>query len=474
MNLNIPHYYQRYLDKYPNQLINGLPLYGYEESNDGYNLETANAMFSFILPGISREYFVIRFYDDLALLIGRKEETSEDGALYQINIEDGDVLPAKLDISFNKYIDDANKWVDKLETAFERIEGYVEKKYDRKSKSSKISLKARNWKVVRSAVHDFIVALIAFRYNEQLNAMDVATFLVSDHPNYEPGHGIKAGLNMLFSSAYKSGSSFEIRFVCDAKGEKLENIPESIVEYANSIGVKINRKSTIINHEIGSKIYSHISGIDPSIEKIYFQTKEENNITIQGLCFLMNLRIWENHELKSILRNSSNPEGLLFGKVLPEDWDSFEAALQFGRNAITSTKFRNNIEILLEEFGGNSEIDSIEDYFTLSSSETVIIDSAVSNNIIKIEFGQEYIIFPRVRRFYLDQDIQEDLQHLGQIADHGKKVILIYSSEIEQKEKLIEQILLQTNLITVILPISVNELDEEIIKRMKRAKSLRT
>ena len=50
-------------------------------------------------------------------------------------------------------------------------------------------------------------------------------FLVPGLPNYEPGHGNEASLNMLFSAAYKSGSSFEIRFVSDAQGNKKKTFP---------------------------------------------------------------------------------------------------------------------------------------------------------------------------------------------------------------------------------------------------------
>ena len=472
MNLQIPDYYQDYLSKRSNQLINGFPLYGYDESPDGYNLETANMMFNLMQPNIAKEYLVIRFFDALALLI-HKASGKDD--LFQINIEEANDTIKKLNISFSQYMEQSIKWLENRKKYLERIEGFINKSHDRKSKKINTSLKARDWKVIRSAVHDFIVALVAFRYNEQFNAMDVAAFLVTDLPNYEPGHGIKAGLNMLFSAAYKSGSSFEIRFVSDAQGNKKENIPEPIIEFTNSIGVTLDKNESIITHEKGLKIYSHVSGVNANIEDIYNQIKGKNNISLQGLCFLSNLRIWENHEIKFVLTNSRNPEGLLFGKDLPENWNSYEIAIQLGRNIVAVTKFRNSIETLLEDVNGKSMIDSVEDHFILSLSEPVLIDITLKEDIIKIDSSQEYIVFPRVRRFYLEKDVQDDLQYLQQVAKKSdKKVILIYSSEIKQKKELTKRIEKQSDLITIVLPVIVNELDEEIIKSMKRAKSLRT
>lgn len=476
MDIELPSYYQEYIKDNPDKLINGLPLYSFKESSDGNDLVSANNLFSFVRPDLAKNYLVIRYFEDSALLISKKLIKNHDGDLFKINLEDT-TQPEKLNISFAEYIRQSKEWTEKRKTTIENIERVMGDKkfklYDRASKT--VPFKAKDWKVVRSAVHDFIVALVAFRYNERFNAIDVIAFLVTDHPNYEPGHGIRAALNIVFSAAYKIGSSFELRFVDDINGEKIQNIPDSIIEFAKKCNVNLNKKDSIIKHEDGLKIYSHVSGISLHLEGALKPTKIKDGISLQGLCFLSNLRLWETHEIKFVLTNSINPKGLLFGKDVPEDWGKFEAAIQYGRNIIAASKFKNSLETLLEDINGKTLIDSIEDYFIINLSHPVTIDTTIGEESKEIKAGIEYIIIPRVRRFYLRSDIEDDLKYLKMLMKKKKSpLILIYSMEVKNNNEIIEKLRSQSDLIVVVLPVIANEIDEEVIRRMKRAKSLRT
>jgi len=483
MTDEIPKYYLKYLQGRSNTIVNGLPLYGIEESKSEsyYDLNSANRLFSFLCPEFSKDYLVIRFFENLALLIRKKSNKIEDGDLFEINLEDSTNQLIKLNIPFNEYIRKTSKWDNKRNETLQRIEKLIienehkNKAYDRTSKKSKIPFKARDWKVIRSAVHDVIVALVAFRYNERRNAMDVAAFLVTDHPNYEYGHGIKAALNMLFSATYKSGSSFELRFVNDLYREKRAQIPDTIIEFAKKCNVHLSKTKSMISHEEGLTIYSYVSGVRSGLEKTLISTQTTNEISLQGLCFLSNLRIWEPHEIKFVLENASTPEGLLFGKDRPENWSLFEVSLQYGRNIIAVTKFRNSLENLLEEIKGKSIINSVEDYFTIKISQPVVVDTTIKEESKKIEADQEYILLPRIRRFYLQIDIDDDLEYTKFFNQKKRAIpILIYTTEVKSNSQLLNKLKSQTNVIVVVLPLIANELDDEVIKRMKRAKSLRT
>ena len=477
--LKVPQFYKEFIDNSPIFLINGLPLYGDVESVDGYDLVSANNLFSFVKPDIAKDYLVIRYFEDSALLISKKPTKNRDADLFKINLEDTTASPEQLSISFVDYIRQSKEWTEKLKTTHKRIESVMgdkkRKLYDRASKTSQVPFKAQDWKVVRSAVHDFIVSLVAFRYNEQFNAIDVIAFLVTDYPNYEPGHGIRAALNMVFSGAYKIGSSFELRFVSDINGKGTQSIPDSIIEFAKKCGMKLNKKETIIRHEEGLKIYSYVSGINLHLEGILKRTKTKNGISLQGLCFLSNLRIWEPHEIKFVLTNSTNPEGLLFGKDMPENWGKFEAAIQYGRNIIAATNFKNSLESHLNDVNGKALIDSIEDYFTINLSHPVTVDTTIGEESKEIEASIDYFMIPRVRRFYLQSDIDDDLEYLNLLMKKKKSpLVLIYSMEVKNNNEIIEKLKSQSDLLIVVLPVIANEIDDEVIKRMKRAKSLRT
>ena len=468
--MQIPKYYQKYLkERSDNLLINGLPLYGFE--NEGENLITANNLFELMRPDISAEHLVIRFSDVSALLIKRTGESDE---MYQINLLDINARIQNLDISFRDYVLKSQLWCENRKKILDQIKKQkITSEYNRKEckKKGPPKVKSRNWRVVRSAVHDYIVALVAFRYNEKFNSMEVSAFLVTDHPNYEQGHGIKAALNLLFSAAYKCGSLLEIKFVSDKKGTS-ENIPKIIIEFASTLGINILEIESIITHEIGLRLYTHISSLETNIEEIYNQTKKKNNFSLQGLCFLANLRIWELHEIKYVLSNSQNPEGLLFGKDMPENWNSFEVSIHLGRNIIATTNFLKSIEILLESINGKSFIDISNNNFILKVTHQIQINT-INTKSTFIEADLEYILIPRIRKIYLKQDIFDDLEYMNKLINEYSKIVVIYSQEMNQNEELINILNNQTDYIVIVLPIQLNELDDEVLKRMKKVKTLR-
>ena len=475
----IPSFYLEYLKADPNPIVNGLPLFGLNKSESEYDLISANSLFSFIHPSLSKDYLAIRFYEGSALLLKKKPVNKKDGKLFEIKLEDGNGKVVNLGILFSDYIRKTSQWDENRDETLEIIKGLIienkqkNKDYDRASKQSKVKFKARDWKIVRSAVHDLIVALVAYKYNEQLNSMEVAAFLATDHPNYEPGHGIKAALNMLFSAAFKSGSSLEIRFVNISDGRKKAQIPLAVVEFAKECNIQLDEAKSIIRHEVGLKLYSCVSGVSSDLEKTLENTKSRNGISLQGLCFLSNLRIWETHEIKFVMENVSKPEGLLFGKDLPENWGSFEVSLQYGRNVIAATKFRAGLENLLDEFVGKSIIESVGDYFTIKTTQAVSIDITIQEELEEIEADREYILIPRVRRFYLESEIDDDLRYASSHASDERASIIIYSLEVKNYPHLFDKFKHQTNSIIIVLPLITNELDDEVIKRMKRARLLR-
>jgi len=474
MRYLLPKYYQRFINEYPIAIVNGLPLYSNVESADGYDIESANDLIKFLKPDLPNHFIVIRYNEQRALLISNENIEIVDGALYEVDLAQQMSQPVSLDISFGEYVRTFNDWTDKLNNTLRTIKDHIERSEKNATESGKRSLKARNWKVVRSAVHDYIVALLVFRYNEEHNSMEVSSFIVTDHPNYERGHGLRAALNIIYSSAFKHGSSLEIRFVKDSSAKIKNAVPESIINFAALNGIKLDRKKSVLSHEVGLKIYTVISGGISEIKDVLENLKKKTNITLPALCFLSCLRIWETHEIKYILNNSLNPEGLLFGKVFPETWNLFEMAVQLGGNVIAVTMFRNNIETLLEEVNGKSIIDSIGDYFTLEVTKSLKADLiSFKCDTECINKKTKYIVLPRIRRMYLNEDIEKDLEYIDTCLT-GQKIVLIYTQEIKRSSITVEQLESRKNLSIYILPFSINELEEKVIKRMKRTKSLRT
>lgn len=75
------------------------------------------------------------------------------------------------------------------------------------------------------------------------------SFIATDHPDYEPGHGIKALTLLLLSDAYKNGASMEFRFTRydhNSQTRVKDRIPHQLVNLFNENGVTLSKKSKVL------------------------------------------------------------------------------------------------------------------------------------------------------------------------------------------------------------------------------------
>jgi hypothetical protein len=114
----------------------------------------------------------------------------------------------------------------------------------------------------------------------------------------------------------------------------------------------------IITHDESVSLYASLLGISTKLKEKIRIYEAEKRLSLQGLCYIISSRIWTIEEVSWILFNCPRPEGVLFGKDLPEDRMRYTESLGYGRAAIALTKFKNKLENNVSENEGDSLVEA--------------------------------------------------------------------------------------------------------------------
>lgn len=484
LGLPLPESYKRFLEE-DKSLINGLPIYGASPNNYDYTVFTATQSLRFARPELPETYLVIRFLENQALCLDLNRVSNGDCPLVKIEIDSHENL-IEVGISFGKYVEIASQGEAEINGALRRISNLFRsdeiKPYEHNAKNRKVPFKARNWKVIRSCVHDYVVGLSAFRHNEQFNGLEVDVFISTDHPDYELGHGIKALTLLLLSDAYKNGASMEFRFTRydhNSQTRVKDRIPHQLVNLFIENGMTLTKKEQgIITHFEAIALYGHLFGLTTDVIAKIKEYQNEERLSLQGVCFLVSSRLWTNDEAKWILFNAPRPEGILFGRDVPEDRLKYEESLSFGRAALAVSKLRHKLEnSIVNEGDTTAQIEN--QLFHITSHQPAELDWVIPTPKVQINESEEITVLSRPRRFFpkLSQLIEDDLEPLLLSLKNADKKFLLYSEDfmkVKNYRELAQEVKRQKNIEILVLPFATNELDDEVNMRMRKAKVIRT
>lgn len=484
LGLSLPESYKRFLEE-DKVLINGLPIYGVSTTYYDYTVFTATQSLRFARPGLPETYLVVRFLENRALCLDLSRIWNGDCPLIEIEIDRHENLK-ELGISFGQYVEMASQGEVEINRALRRVSNLFKsreiKSYEHNAKNNKVPFKARDWKVIRSCVHDYVTGLSAFRHNEQFNGLEVDVFIATDHPDYEPGHGIKALTLLLLSDAYKNGASMEFRFTRydhNSQTRVKDRIPHQLVNLFNENGVTLSKKEQgIITQFEAVSLYAHLVGLTTDVIEKIKEYQNEERLSLKGVCFLISSRLWAIDEAKWILFNTPRPEGILFGRDVPEDRLKYEESLSFGRAAVAVSKLRQKLEnSIVNEGDTTAQIEN--QLFHIISHQPAELDWSITTPNVQLNEGEEITVLSRPRRFFpkLNQLIEDDLKPLLSSLKNANKKFLLYSEdfmEVKNYKELAQEVKKQNNIEILALPFTTNELDDEVNKRMRKAKVIRT
>ena len=489
LGVTFPESYRKFLEEEGSGLIYGLPIYGLPASQNIDSVWGATEALRLARPNL-RNYIVIRFMDSRALCVDLSNNGRDEDPLVEINLI-GNEQPKKIHDSFALYLEEGKRSEEEINRALRKIGNLFRyeniKEYDHKSdpesKSKRLPFKAKDWRVMRSSVHDQIVGLTAFKHDEEFNGLEVDAFISTDHPDYEPGHGVRALMILLLSDAYKNGATMEIRFTRHdpKKGERVPGrIPNQLNALLRENKIRLSRyEQGIITHNEAVNLYATILGITNELKERIKKYEAEGRLSLQGVCYILSSRLWTIEEASWILFNCPRPEGVLFGRDVPEDRMKYLESLSYGRAALAVTKFRNKLENNISENEGDSFVEIDGPLWKIVPKQPSEIDWSISSETIQIKKGDKIIVLSRPRRFMPSENqlITEDVNTLISNTKDDSRKFLLYSSDfskVSNFKEIADRIKHKTDIEILLLPFNSKELDEKVNEKMLKARVVRT
>lgn len=484
LKILLPNTYKDFLLNVGNGVAFGLPILGLPAKYELTSALGATSMLRLARPDLYN-LLAIRIFDDRMLCLDLTKGKQDDAPLFEVNISSNE-QPIKVHNSFGGYINESEQSKKQVEYSLRRIKNLYSnnlvKGYAHNENEGKVPFKARDWRVHRCCVHDLVVGLTAFKYSEAFNGIEVDVFITTDHPDYEEGHGTKALMTLILSDAYRNGTSMEVRFTrfdIKERARVADNIPRSLLLTLNSFGIKLQKPSEgIITHDESINIFSSLLGIQEDAKTKIKELELTNEATLQGVCFLINSRVWTIEQVNWLIINSNRVKAIIFGRDNPENRINYSESLCFGRSVCALTKLKEKVEISSDEEVNEVEIKIKGDFFQLTSFKSCSIDWLPNNELYDVEEGETITVLSRPREKWLNfkEQIIEDITAIRK--EIGKKVIL-YCNEVFQYKGLnaMQSAIRETSdlsqLEILITPISAEELNEEVITKMKKARTYR-
>lgn len=495
LRVKFPKSYREFLLNRGYAFINGLPILGLPISSDPtLSVLGATNLLRAVRPAY-RFLIPIRLLDTRALCLDIENGTSEDAPLVEVNLKGrSNIKPVCVHNSFREYLKEGERTQKRINGALEQIrkcredtERKIRKKFDHiKGRSHP---RAEHWRAIRSCVHDEVVGLCVIKYGRIEDALLVAGFIVTDHPNYEEGHGIRNLALMVLSDAYHSGSSMKLIFgkaIFNRKGEykyfQSKRIPREMIKLAGEYKILLKNadKGEILPEE-ALNLYSKLVGIPPEIKEVIDKLKG-TGLTLQAFCYIVSSSIWTKEEATWILLNHPRPEAILLGKDLPENRLFYLESLSFGQAALALTRFRQKILVDLEEnFPEQREkIYCLEEtkgkFQLLKASHKFCLPWLINDSKVIVRPRCSVLILSRPYQEGKDKDkFKSYINLLKKEKNNGSIKALLSSEELKESNDLeeISKNFRKENIYLLLPPFSCKELNEEVDKRMSKARLIR-
>lgn len=482
LKINLPNSYKKFLHARGKDIAFGYPVLGLPATYDFSTALGASAYLRTARPELTK-YVAIRVFEDRMLCLDLSVAYEQDAPLAEVNLSSTE-RPAIVHHSFESYLRESDQSKQEINDALKRIRnlysGKQIKDYNHTAKDNKIPFKARDWRLHRCCVHDLIVGITMFKYSELFNGIEVDVFLTTDHPEYEEGHGTKALMTLILSDAYRNGTSMEVRFTKQEHNTSKrisDKIPVNLLKTIENFGIKLIKQETgIITHEESINIFSSLLGIQDEAKMQIKRLEQRNEATLQGICFLINSRVWAIEQINWLILNAARAKAVIFGRDNPEDRLNYAESLSLGRCACALTKLKHKIEA--SSSAGSNEVDVHISgiFFILNSQNSFAVNWLSDGAYFEIEARMPLVVLSRPRSKW----IQPAVQIAGDIGDtsnqEGPKILLYTNDILNHPDALsvMQSADTPADLNFMILPFSAEELDDEVITKMKKARTYRS
>lgn len=380
-----------------------------------------------------------------------------------------------------------------IDVAFEVLERHVNR-YDENFVSKGKHPRDKDWRPVRLAVRDVILAWVVARLQEKDNVIEVDVCLTYD-PVAIPGRsGTKFATIYILSQAYKTGSSMGIRFTENVEGG---TVPIELVDMAEEYGVVLNEDhvhSGVITPKEARHLYLALTEFSPQARERVMELSLADKVSPERVCYMVHHLTYTKEEMESILLGSEFPENILLGKVTPEEYLLYQDVVLRTRDAVLGGMLDRTLKLKevvgadgavvdLEENDRRITIDFDPRFFAkvYETEEETPIPWTVNRNLV-IQAGERMVVMVRARdwadfQFYFNRDLETLKAMKGAYQDKATHFFLLTPRNVldleEEKLESYRQTLADMDVTLMICPESVALLDRDVMDRLRECETMR-
>lgn len=488
LGLSLPDSYKTFLLGSEHTTVNGLPILGLPVDLSLSSALGATELVRSSRSDLETKYVAIRLLDCRALCLEISDpRSSSDAPLVEINLRDG-TPPEYVHPSFKQYVEEGVQKNQEILLAVNRLEN-LQKLSGEKNPACNMSRfdhkiadrfpEAKQRREYRCCVHDHIVGLTALQFDKKINGLIIDVFLATDHPGYQEGHGVQALVTLILSDAYKCGGSMALQFTGNVNAGR---IPDDLVYLGKMFGIAFKHaEEGHIDHDESVALYGHLTGLSTETQEIIKRLhKCGQNISIEGISFLIAADIWKNHEVEWVLKNFSRPEDLLLGMDKPENRLKYCESISFGCAALGISKLQQKIAADISVDKDNQVI------------EDAACTVSIKNNIATFHANYPYALpWTNVaERLLMDPNetlhaaplpvkyrhtFGEVVKKYASLMNDQRSAVLTTkeAEEDPQFDKISEELHKNTRASLMVLPFRFDELEQEVASKMMRAGRVR-
>jgi len=467
-------------------------------------------------PDLPKTLVAISIKGTKALCLDLEKGSDEDAPLVEVDLQSS-TPPKPLGKTFKEWIEYHEVISKRFLVAWNRMKARREEVKGKKVK------RITDWKTVVFKVQDYIIGLVAFRYNYNYNCLEVDEFYPVPQPHVKEGEGIRILLDEVFCEARDCCGSLKIVFTRnlleDASGrisEKFQRfgekraprpIPEEIIKFAEKHGISFSEeevKSGVISHEKVVGLWFLSLQLPSNVKEIIVELEKGGYLNREIICEVIAKGIWSKEELIWIFLNAPRPEAVVLGLDPPEDRLYYSESLSYARAAFLVSRLKYAILAGLagkEEREKGFSIEEIEgimrerklkldlipkgQHWVLKCNRDFQIPSlwTLNEEPLQVKAGEELIVSSRPcfpTKFEYDRKwISKEIELLSR--EKGRKCLLLsyefkspeYNRDLEKIKDVVKEALKEGVWILFAPSRMLTYLDEEIEKRMERARGLR-
>jgi hypothetical protein len=188
------------------------------------------------------------------------------------------------------------------------------------------------WRPYRYCIQDVLFGSVVTRHDRKNNCLEVDVFLTANIPEYDRLAGAQALATFLLSEAYKCGGTMEIRFTPDVEGGK---VPEQLQELASRYDLSFQgTNSGRISAKEAKALYSALTGFSAVFQQRLNEMEAEGRVKMVRACYVVHHGVWTREQVEMILLGSEQPDRILSGGALPDQWQLYQHDLLHSRAAV--------------------------------------------------------------------------------------------------------------------------------------------